>query len=119
MLLSVFCRSLLSFFFLSSGQYVFVEAKDSYEGNWAELALSPITGSKCLNFWYHMYGSGVGELNVYLDYSKIFSKYGSQGGGWKFAQLSIDGFYSEVCVSVFTLSSVCSFTRSIICSSIT
>ena len=37
----------------------------------------------CLVFWYHMRGSSVGTLNVYVNEKKVFEKWGSQGENWK------------------------------------
>uniref|UniRef100_A0A3Q3WJ51 MAM domain-containing protein n=1 Tax=Mola mola TaxID=94237 RepID=A0A3Q3WJ51_MOLML len=45
----------------------------------------------CVQLWYHMYGKGVGTLNVYqqtedLKETRIFSQTGDQGRLWRFAQ---------------------------------
>jgi hypothetical protein len=40
------------------------------KGESAILATSPFqptTAAWCLSFWYHMYGSDMGSLNVYFD----------------------------------------------------
>ena len=43
-------------------------------------------GKYCLDFWYHMYGTGIGSLNVYLLYGdkrhSIWSLSGNQGNLW-------------------------------------
>ena len=48
-------------------------------------------GSACLSFYYHMHGSSIGQLNVYLGSSKVFQKSGAQGNEWKKAEVSING----------------------------
>jgi len=56
-----------------SGRYMFIEASaPRKEGQKARL-LSPwyqpqfYTKGACLTFWYHMYGTDIGRLNVYID----------------------------------------------------
>ncbi|XP_071486324.1 MAM and LDL-receptor class A domain-containing protein 1-like [Diadema antillarum] len=41
----------------------------------------------CLSFWYHMYGTGVGELNIYVtdntnSQAQVWTKSGDQGNVW-------------------------------------
>lgn len=52
------------------------------------------TGGKCANFWYHMYGSQIGQLKVYLktQVSKqlLWSRRHAQGNFWSLAQVKID-----------------------------
>jgi hypothetical protein len=47
----------------------------------------------CLDFWYHMYGTGIGSLNVYLNISNasslIWTQNGNKGNMWKNAQVTI------------------------------
>ena len=38
--------------------------------------------SCCLVFYYHMYGSAMGTLNVYNGNNKVFSKSKNQGNYW-------------------------------------
>ena len=54
--------------------------------------------SKCLTFWYHMYGSGVGTLKAYsrvagVSQRKIgadlFNQTGNKGDMWKIAQVTL------------------------------
>jgi hypothetical protein len=51
------------------GKYIFIEASaPRVKGDTARVTtqqFNPTTGS-CMNFWYHMYGSGIGQLSVYL-----------------------------------------------------
>ena len=54
----------------------------------------PSTTGRCLTFWYHMYGSGMGELNVYVKavtgtLGKVWSLAGDQGDEWKMAQSTL------------------------------
>uniref|UniRef100_A0A3Q1GLC6 Si:ch211-106h4.4 n=1 Tax=Acanthochromis polyacanthus TaxID=80966 RepID=A0A3Q1GLC6_9TELE len=48
----------------------------------------------CVQLWYHMYGEGMGTLNVYQQSEDgkealIFSQTGDQGRLWRFAQASL------------------------------
>lgn len=48
----------------------------------------------CVQLWYHMYGKGVGTLNVYQESEEgkqalIFSQRGDQGRLWRFAQAAL------------------------------
>lgn len=59
--------------------------------------------TKCLTFWYHMYGPHVGSLNVYANTttlgSPIWSKSGTQGNQWKQAidlEIQMNQSYSLV-----------------------
>lgn len=47
-----------------------------------------------MQLWYHMYGKGMGMLNIYQQsedgkQDRIFSKTGDQGRLWRFAQASL------------------------------
>ena len=51
---------------------------------------------RCLGFWYHMYGNGVGTLKVYTRSSAspntrqpAWSKQGDQGDTWHQAKINI------------------------------
>lgn len=49
----------------------------------------------CFGFWYHMYGQHVDTLNVFmktgnqLPASPIWTKSGTQGNKWRFAQVEM------------------------------
>ena len=76
MLWSVFCplatffKHLPSFLFLGltgSGQYIYVHESQSSQLNQPTQLLSPlIRGPKCLQFYYYMNGSDIGNLDVLL-----------------------------------------------------
>jgi hypothetical protein len=44
---------------------------------------------RCLTFWYHMYGSDMGTLNVLVDGNPVWTKTGDQGNSWKMANITI------------------------------
>ena len=73
---------LLSFF---TGKYFYIEASIQSTGDNAKLtfALPRNKSSCCLTFFYHMYGSAMGTLNVFSGNNTIFSKSGNQGNYWK------------------------------------
>ncbi|XP_052064150.1 fibropellin-3-like isoform X30 [Mytilus californianus] len=45
--------------------------------------------SGCLKFHYHMHGSSMGTLNVYLGSRQIWRKTGNQGNKWTLAKLDL------------------------------
>jgi len=53
------------------------------------------TGSsgRCLKFWYHMYGSAIGTLNIWMSSNgtsgKIWSLSGDQKNQWRFGQAPV------------------------------
>ncbi|CAF3710475.1 unnamed protein product, partial [Didymodactylos carnosus] len=49
--------------------------------------------SNCFRFWYHMYGSDVGTLNIYLSnstQSRIWSLSGGRANQWYEGQVSYE-----------------------------
>ena len=61
--------------------------------SWSEnCALSP-NSPLCLRFWTHMYGSGIGSLNVYVRQgskdAKVWGLSGDAGNNWYMAQAPI------------------------------
>lgn len=72
-------------FFVSSGKYMYIEASSWSFGDNAklELAVPRAKSYSCLIFYYHMYGSSMGTLNVFNGNVKIFTKSGHQGYYWK------------------------------------
>ncbi|XP_047128245.1 MAM and LDL-receptor class A domain-containing protein 1 isoform X1 [Hydra vulgaris] len=95
----------------SSGSYIFLETSSpTKKGDVAILEseqFNPISGSRCLTFWYHMYGADIGSLQVVY---KVFS--GSQSeqlvwnltgqqqlsdvDQWKFARVPISADTNHV-----------------------
>ncbi|KAL9986059.1 hypothetical protein ACROYT_G000125 [Oculina patagonica] len=68
-----------------TGKYVYIEATPQSYGDNAKLqfAVPGSNSSACLKFFYHMYGSDMGTLNVFNGNSTIFTKSGDQGDHWK------------------------------------
>ena len=86
-------------FLFTTGKYAYIEATGMSQGDNAKLVKGGFSFSsrKCLSFYYHMYGSTMGTLNVYVGQKKIFTKTGDQGNQWKQAMVNItDPGASEV-----------------------
>ena len=75
-----------------SGNYVYIEASYPRQGDNAILVKSGLLfgSKKCLSFYYHMYGSSMGTLNVRVGNSTIFTKSGNQGNKWIKASVEIN-----------------------------
>ena len=82
---------------ISTGHYLFIETSFLPLNSKAWLIgpnISPQAG-KCFQFWYHMYGNSIGQLNVYLMTTKTvpsiptWSRQKNQGNQWYIAQVSI------------------------------
>ncbi|XP_071130569.1 uncharacterized protein [Mytilus edulis] len=79
----------------NGGHYIYLEGKEIQNGVKSNLTNITINfvDAVCLTFWYHMYGVGMGTLNVYMESKNItkrrWSKSGNQKNLWKFANLDI------------------------------
>ena len=59
------------------------------------------SGKMCLTFFYHMYGSTIGRLNVLINGTKtVFSASGNKGNNWFEARIttSLTGRYMVRCI---------------------
>uniref|UniRef100_A0A8C4IGG5 MAM domain-containing protein n=1 Tax=Dicentrarchus labrax TaxID=13489 RepID=A0A8C4IGG5_DICLA len=80
-----------------TGHYYFLSSSAADRaGQTAEMSspLYPAGKGACVQLWYHMYGKGMGMLNVYQQSEEgkqtlIFSQTGDQGQLWRFAQASL------------------------------
>lgn len=85
-----------------------------YFGNRAYL-ISPIlkksNPTRCITFWYYMYGSQVNRLNVYFrppgqsldERSSQWTKFDNQGKMWRAGHINDDTSYQhEVCFELNT-----------------
>lgn len=71
------------------GYYLYVEASPMLPGHSARLRSRPLRGSRgpqCLRFFYHMYGSGTGQLRLHLDQDGedvlLWQRSGEQSIAW-------------------------------------
>ena len=71
--------------FFFTGKYFYIEASNHAFRDNAKLtfAVPRFKASCCLKFFYHMYGSDMGTLNVFSGNNTIFTKSGNQGNYWK------------------------------------
>lgn len=76
---------------------MYVEVNGKQNGDIARIS-SPLVSvsqktTKCLKFWYHMYGPHIASLNVYANTTSlgfpIWSKNGTQGNKWKLAKVDV------------------------------
>ena len=80
---------------------MYIEASSPRKpGEIAKLVVTvPNNGNQsCLTFYYHMYGTSTGTLNVYSGNIKAFSATGNQGDNWLMIEvnLHLDGAVSKI-----------------------
>ena len=51
--------------------------------------LLKFSGNMCLGFFYHMYGSDIGNLTVSINGQEVFNKSGNKGNAWLKASVTI------------------------------
>lgn len=81
----------------AAGYYMYIEASSPRSKGhkaWLKSKTYTPTLGRCLSFWYHMYGSHIGTLNVliYTNGSRsapIWSLSGNQGGFWRPSRVTI------------------------------
>ena len=103
---------LLDIFYPSvfTGYYMYTETSHPRVANDKAKLLSPklrFSGAMCLQFAYHMYGSGMGTFNVYVHGVKRFSKKGDQLNTWHEEKIDVNvagGMYTVRGVYEATLS---------------
>ncbi len=73
----------------TEGKYIYIESSYPAETGWkAQLTSEALLNDEegCMTFWYHMFGSGIGELNLYLtenqSQSLIWQLAGEAGETW-------------------------------------
>ncbi|XP_022096407.1 MAM and LDL-receptor class A domain-containing protein 1-like [Acanthaster planci] len=82
------------------GYYVYLETSVPHQQGDKARLLSPVfddTYGECLHLWYHMYGSDIGQFNVYgydtvtnVKSKALFSLSGNQGNEWRFTQITFN-----------------------------
>ena len=79
-----------------SGSYIYIEASQRKPGERARLLSSWMEPNEtiCLQFWYHMHGSDIGNLSVYLktnqSESLVWRLSGENGNRWRFGQTALN-----------------------------
>ncbi|XP_031559294.1 MAM and LDL-receptor class A domain-containing protein 2-like [Actinia tenebrosa] len=79
----------------ANGSYLYLEVSGLVRDDAAQLYSDWIeyTNVTCLQFWYHMWGRHVGDLNVYIMTNqtriKMWSRSGDAGPKWRFGQTTI------------------------------
>ena len=84
-------KLLMSISFPAMGWFAYIETSSPRRPNDTARLISNsqvTTSRQCLNFWYHMYGAHVNQLNVYLKKGNnlgrpVWSKFGTHGDMWK------------------------------------
>lgn len=85
-----------SFRFVYAGHFVFIEASKHAYRHKASLTSGYMKGEKCITFYYHMFGSGVGSLSIKIENSKniykrlVWFRSGNQGPKWIRAHANTD-----------------------------
>ena len=75
---------------LFAGYYLYIEtSRPRVPGDKATILTPYLNGPQCMEFYYHMYGRGIGSLNIFANNQTIFSKSGNQGKQWVSVQTSI------------------------------
>ena len=88
------------------GYYLYIESgSPRHPGDKARLysELYPaVNRTQCFSFWYHMWGSSVGSLNVYVLHNttlfneeKLWSLSGNQNNTWRHGLLNISTNYTS------------------------
>lgn len=86
-------------FLTAAGYYIYIETSNPRRPNdKAQIVSANIVTktTKCLTFWYHMYGSNVKALNVYLRFATtvgkpIWTHTGTLSNKWYQSQVDIQG----------------------------
>ncbi|KAM7440722.1 hypothetical protein ABFA07_010120 [Porites harrisoni] len=82
--------------FNKKGSYIYIEASQRKPGERARLLSSWMEPNEtiCLQFWYHMHGSNIGNLSVYLktnqSESLVWRLSGENGNRWRFGQTALN-----------------------------
>ncbi|CAB4011848.1 MAM and LDL-receptor class A domain-containing 1-like [Paramuricea clavata] len=66
-----------------TGFYLFIETSSPRQfGDNATILTPYLNGPQCMKLSYHMYGNDIGDLNIYANKQKMFSRSGNQGNRW-------------------------------------
>ena len=79
-----------------AGLYIFIEASKKNPGDKARLFSDETEPNEnvCVQFWYHMHGSEIGKLSIYLKTNQseelVWRLSGDQGNRWRFGQTALN-----------------------------
>ena len=79
-----------------SGSYIYIEASRRNFGDEARLLSDWMEPNEtvCVKFWYHMHGSEIGNLSIYLKTNQsetlVWRLSGDQGNRWRFGQTALN-----------------------------
>ncbi len=85
-------------YFHISGHYLYIEASSpAEEGDKAALVSKVFEDreTRCLNFYYHMHGTSVGALRVYMELASsgqrklLWERIGNQTNSWEYARVTL------------------------------
>ena len=89
------CLHFIPSFISDFGYYIYLQSNVGVTGQKAEMRSQNfyISQEACFTFWYYMYGSTMGSLNVYLEVdghkNKIWNVIGNKGDTWHQTALKI------------------------------
>ena len=84
------------YYWHTSGQYAYIETSSPQrQADQARLVSPPLHSSRCLVFYYHMYGRGMGALRIKVVLNVFLSKVvwelnGDQGDKWYRASVPLN-----------------------------
>lgn len=77
---------------------MFIEASEGTSRNHKARLVSCLFNAnrtQCLQFWYHMYGIGIGSLRIIRKTTRseeiLWDQSGNKGDHWKFGQTTLEG----------------------------
>ena len=89
-------------YFIPSGYFLYIDttSQSAAQGQRARLVSPTLSGGGCLQFYYHMWGKTMGELNVYVQEigstsELVWRLMGGQGDHWKLGTVPLAGKTSK------------------------
>ena len=98
-LIFVYLNFKTDLFFNFLGKYVYIETSRPGSTGHKAFLMSPMfdtsrADGECFTFWYHMFGSGIGTLQIYVDSAiagkkLLWSLAGDKGNRWYKGQMNV------------------------------
>ena len=92
----IYRNSTSSFLLVFTGYFAYIEASRPRRSGDRAVLVSPIIRAEygCLTFWYHMLGSHIGQLKLYLSTpvasNVIFERQGNKGRKWLLGKVDVN-----------------------------